>query len=216
MTENSCVSKMATEWHALKGTFIVASSFSAFAPLSQYLALWFSSPRRWEAPFPFLFSIFCAFCLFSPHLKHDLLSLISPTLSLYGPLCLSPLSKSVLPGLCPFSGSLSLSPYPQFPLLPPSWPFSFLSLPPFLSLTAAFPGALLSQPHGSVYVWVLAAGVLSRWWRGLNERGWGRGGRTGGWRASVRTGRDRGGELQSHLVLVTEGGTGAQDVLFLC
>lgn len=137
MTENSCVSKMAAEWLALKRTLIVRSwntalvqLFSEFAPLSHYLALWLSSHRRWEAPFPFLFSIFCAFCLFSPHLKHDLLSLISPTLSLYGPLCLSPLSKSGFPGLCPFAGSLSLS------LPPVPTPPSILTL--FLSFSTSF------------------------------------------------------------------------------
>lgn len=187
-----------------------------FTPLSCYLALSFSSPRRWEAPFPLLFSIFCAFCLLSAHLKHDLLSLISPTLSLYGPLCLSPLSKSVFPALCPFAGSLSFSrpPGSNSSLHPDPFTF-FLHLSPFLSSTAAFPCALSSQPHGSVYVWVLTAGVLLRWWCGPNERVWGRGGRTGGWRELVRARRERGGELQSHLVLVTEGGTGAQDVLFL-
>lgn len=165
-----------------------------FTPLSCYLALSFSSPRWWEAPFPLLFSIFCAFCLLSAHLKHDLLSLISPTLSLYGPLCLSPLSKSVFPALCPFAGSLSFSRPPWFQLLPPSWPFHFLSVSISLSffdrcfpLCPFIPAAWLSVCVGAhcrslveMVVWAERKSVRERGKnRGMERTGQGKEGERG-------------------------------------
>lgn len=140
-------------------------------------------------------------------LRMTLLSLISPgfyIVPLWISLLFSPPSESVFPALCLYSGSLSL-PTPNSNSSLHSGPFPFL----FILCYSDHCFLLWCQPHGSVYMWMLTTGVLSGWRCGAYAWRRGRGCRRRGGRELGRAGRGSGGELQSHLVLVTERGTGS-------